>query len=876
MGLIVLLFVSLAHAVAPTYTPVVAYGPTNYPDTLSNMNSMRLQQNWAAGTPLPSTITDATGAVAMPVSANTPAAGAVGAYVHVVSQPASGGGTSSSFNAAFPAAGTAAGFHDGTNMQGARVFDADTGGGTQYVEGVSLRKSASGGSVEAGTSADPLRVDPTGSTVQPVSGTVTSNIGTTGGLALDATLTGGTMQTKIVDSGGTNLASVSAAGAVKVDGSAVTQPVSAASLPLPSGAATDASVTGLEVTQGSTTSGQSGPLVQGAVTTSAPAYTTAKTSPLSLTTAGGLRVDGSGSTQPVSGTVSATQGTSPWVVDGSGVTQPISAASLPLPSGAATDRTTAGGPFSVELSDGAAFYTGAKTGQLPTALVGARLDINAGSWFGSTAPTIGSKTSANSIPVVIASDQGAVAVSGTLGISGTVDVTQSTSPWVVNTTQFGSTNVSTGTGASGAGIPRVTISNDSSLAANQSVNAAQFGGTNVSTGTGTGGAGIPRVTVSSDSSLTANAGTNLNTSLLALEAGGNLALIKAKTDNLDVALSTRLKPADTLAGVTIVGSVTTLTDALPIGANTIGAVTGTSADNATNSSLKLPVLPVRANAAAPTWTEGNQAPLSTDLSGRLRMDMSSWFGSTVPTVGSKTSANSIPVVIASDQGAVAVSGTVAATQGTSPWVENVSQWLGSTAPTVGSKTSANSVPVVIASDQGAVAVNATLQTGSATIGAVTGTSADDSTNSILKLPVISARANAAEQSWGEGKQEPLSVDLTGRLRMNTSSWFGSTAPTVGSKTSANSIPVVIASDQGAVAVVGPIAIYTPSAPLPVSGPIQFQGADLQLTPTIPLVNQVTRELQTKSVTMENLQATANLYLLWMKEQQALGYLAYPY
>lgn len=59
-----------------------------------------------------------------------------------------------------------------------------------------------------------------------VSGTVTANIGTTGGLALDATLTGGTQKTKIVDSGGTNVATVSATGAVKVDGSAVTQPVS--------------------------------------------------------------------------------------------------------------------------------------------------------------------------------------------------------------------------------------------------------------------------------------------------------------------------------------------------------------------------------------------------------------------------------------------------------------------------------------------------------------------------------------------------------------------------------------------------------------------------------------------------------------------------
>lgn len=70
-----------------------------------------------------------------------------------------------------------------------------------------------------------LLVDGSGVT-QPVSGTITANIGTTNGLALDATLTGGTMKTKLVDSGGTNVATISAAGALKVDGSAVTQPVS--------------------------------------------------------------------------------------------------------------------------------------------------------------------------------------------------------------------------------------------------------------------------------------------------------------------------------------------------------------------------------------------------------------------------------------------------------------------------------------------------------------------------------------------------------------------------------------------------------------------------------------------------------------------------
>jgi hypothetical protein len=57
---------------------------------------------------------------------------------------------------------------------------------------------------------------------------------------------------------------------------------------------------GVTVAQGSTTSGQSGPLIQAAVTTASPSYTTAQTSPLSLTLAGALRTDASATTQPVS------------------------------------------------------------------------------------------------------------------------------------------------------------------------------------------------------------------------------------------------------------------------------------------------------------------------------------------------------------------------------------------------------------------------------------------------------------------------------------------------------------------------------------------------------------------------------------------------
>ncbi|MGH6839475.1 MAG: hypothetical protein ACREDT_11875, partial [Methylocella sp.] len=109
----------------------------------------------------------------------------------------------------------------------------------------------------------------------------------------------------------TSPVSLTTAGGLRIDGSGVTQPISAASLPLPAGAATAANQP-TSAAQGSTTSGQTGCLMQGAVTAAAPAYITAQTSPISLTPAGAVRTDASATTQP------------------------ISAVSLPLATGAAT------------------------------------------------------------------------------------------------------------------------------------------------------------------------------------------------------------------------------------------------------------------------------------------------------------------------------------------------------------------------------------------------------------------------------------------------------------------------------------------------------------------------------------------------------------
>lgn len=122
--------------------------------------------------------------------------------------------------------------------------------------------------------------------------------------------------------------------AVKVDGSAVTQPVSGtvtanagtnlntSALALETGgnlASVKTNTDNLNLAQASTTSGQKGNLVMGAVTTSSPTYTTAQTNPISLTTAGAIRTDSSATTQPVSGTVAVSTINSVAPAFGSGV-----------------------------------------------------------------------------------------------------------------------------------------------------------------------------------------------------------------------------------------------------------------------------------------------------------------------------------------------------------------------------------------------------------------------------------------------------------------------------------------------------------------------------------------------------------------------------
>jgi hypothetical protein len=155
---------------------------------------------------------------------------------------------------------------------------------------------------------------------------------------------------------GGNSVTVTASNALKVDGSAVTQPVSGtvtANIGTTNGLALDTSVNGILVSQGSTTSGEKGPLIQGAVTTAAPIYTTGQTNPLSLTTAGALRIDGSAVTQPVSGTVTANAGTGNFTV--------VQATAANLKSQTASESTTATSTGTVASLIGGAVTTASPT-----------------------------------------------------------------------------------------------------------------------------------------------------------------------------------------------------------------------------------------------------------------------------------------------------------------------------------------------------------------------------------------------------------------------------------------------------------------------------------------------------------------------------------
>jgi hypothetical protein len=237
------------------------------------------------------------------------------------------------------------------------IVEGSDGTNSRFIQVDSSGRIVNVGAGTAGTPAGGVLTiqGVSGGTPMPISGTITATNASNGTTGAAAPTTAGEAGAVVVSSAPTYVAgnlqglTMTTAGALRTDSSATTQPVSGtitANVGTTGGLALDTSVNGLLVAQGSTTSGEKGPLIQGAVTTSAPSYTTAQTSPLSLTTAGLLRIDGvfpTGTATPVDATFvgAAVTTASPTYttgqmsalslttagalrIDGSATTQPVS------------------------------------------------------------------------------------------------------------------------------------------------------------------------------------------------------------------------------------------------------------------------------------------------------------------------------------------------------------------------------------------------------------------------------------------------------------------------------------------------------------------------------------------------------------------------
>lgn len=425
--------------------------------------------------------------------------GQVSVPVRIISSLAGGaGGTSSSYGAAFPATGTAAGYSDGTNMQGGKVFDYDTGGGADYVVGAALRVPASGGSTnpfQTINAASPVSGGLLGTLVARANAaapswsegnTVMLSTDLAGALRVAGTVTAnagsGTWATNLSQYGGV---AVGAANALHV------QPGTGATWTVQGDKSNNAATPGAN---------NVGAFVATA-NASDPSYTDTRLVALSVDTAGWLR-----------------------------------------------NRTGILVGASMRSAEGYDADTGAGSNYLPGYLL--RFSASGGSVeaaAGAGATTSGTQR------VVLPTDQTAIPV--TQSGSWSLAANQS-----VNVAQMNGVAVSMGNGVSGTGVQRVTLASDSTgqvtlatgsntigaLVANQSVNLSQVAGTTTATGNGVAGAGVQRVTIASDNTaFTVNAaqsgtwtvqpGNTANTTAWLVNAGQ---VASANNDGSCVSVST--------------------------------------------------------------------------------------------------------------------------------------------------------------------------------------------------------------------------------------------------------------------------------------------------------------------------------------------------
>lgn len=136
--------------------------------------------------------------------------------------------------------------------------------------------------------------------------------------------------------------------------------------------------------------------------------------------------------------------------------------------------------------------------------------------------TLGQKSMAASTPVVLSSNQSAIPITASalpLPAGAAIEATQLIIQALLTTIDADTSNLDVALSTRASQVTAAAILTELQLKADLTeTQPVSFGPLPIGT--------------NSIGQVTANAGTNLNTSALALEAGGNLALIKAKTDNI--------------------------------------------------------------------------------------------------------------------------------------------------------------------------------------------------------------------------------------------------------------------------------------------------------------------------------------------------------
>lgn len=203
--------------------------------------------------------------------------------------------------------------------------------------------------------------------------------------------------------------------------------------------------------------------------------------------------------------------------------------------------------------------------------------------------------------------------------------------------------------------------------------------------------------------ITANAGT------------GNFTVVQATAANLNATIS--IAAAQTLATVTTVSAVTAITNALPTGSNVIGAVTQSGTwtvqpGNTANTTPWLTTINQGGNSA--TVTAGNA--LKVDGSAVTQpVSIAGTVAVSGPLTDTQLRATAVPVsgTVTANQGGTwninNISGTVSLPTGAATET-TLSAVSGKLPATLGQKTMANSLAIVIASDQSSVPIKQTSST----------------------------------------------------------------------------------------------------------------------------------------------------------------------